>query len=128
MSPSGKTIFAFGCYLLVLGATLLLAPNLLLALFGFPLTEEVWIRIVGLLVIYLGIYYSLAGRRDMLPGNVVLCFQPAEERPPGGAIRMIEDAVMDDPKVDAVFGLHLSSSPVGTVGMRGGASQAPRRR
>ena len=67
MSPSGKTIFAFGCYLLVLGATLLLAPNLLLALFGFPLTEEVWIRIVGLLVIYLGIYYSLAGRRDLRP-------------------------------------------------------------
>lgn len=67
MSPSGKTVFAFGCYLLVLGAALLLVPNLLLTLFGFPQTEEVWIRIVGLLVIYLGIYYSLAGRRDIRP-------------------------------------------------------------
>jgi hypothetical protein len=67
MSPSGKTVFVFGCYLLLLGAALLLAPNLLLALFGFPLTQEVWIRVVGLLVIYLGIYYSLAGRRDIRP-------------------------------------------------------------
>ncbi|SIR02495.1 hypothetical protein [Aquipseudomonas alcaligenes] len=67
MSPSGKTVFVFGCYLLALGATLLLVPNLLLGLFGFPQTEEVWIRILGLLVIYLGIYYSLAGRRDLRP-------------------------------------------------------------
>jgi hypothetical protein len=67
MSPSGKTVFAFGCYLLALGAALLLVPNLLLSLFGFAQTEEVWIRVVGLLVICLGIYYGLAGRRDIRP-------------------------------------------------------------
>ena len=78
----------------------------------------------GHTAILLAVARILAGRRDPLPGNVVLCFQPAEERPPGGAIKMIEDGVMDDPKVDAVFGLHLIGSPVGTVGMRGGPSQA----
>ncbi len=78
----------------------------------------------GHTAILLAVARILSSRDRPLPGNVVLCFQPAEERPPGGAIRMVEDGVMDDPKVDAVFGLHLSSSPVGTVGMRGGASQA----
>lgn len=78
----------------------------------------------GHTAILLAVARILAARPETLAGNVVLCFQPAEERPPGGAIKMIEDGVMDDPKVDAVFGLHLSSQPVGTVGMRGGASQA----
>lgn len=66
MSYPGKTVFVFGCYMLLLCVPLLLAPNLLLGLFGFPLTDEVWIRIVGLLVLYLGIYYVLAGRNNLL--------------------------------------------------------------
>ena len=78
----------------------------------------------GHTAILLAVARLLSSRPDPLPGNVVLCFQPAEERPPGGAIKMIEDGVMDNPKVDAVFGLHLTSQPVGTVGMRPGASQA----
>ncbi|MCC7372495.1 MAG: amidohydrolase [Chloroflexi bacterium] len=66
----------------------------------------------------------LQERREALPGNVVLAFQPAEESPPGGAQGMIADGAMDDPKVDAAFGLHLTSAPVGTVGMRAGAAMA----
>ncbi|MDP3815987.1 hypothetical protein [Pseudomonas sp.] len=65
MSPSAKSVFVFGCYLLLLGIPLLLAPNLLLEVFGFPPTQEVWIRIVGLLVLYLGVYYVLAGRKEI---------------------------------------------------------------
>lgn len=76
----------------------------------------------GHTAILLAVARILAGQRDALAGNVVLCFQPAEERPPGGAIKMIEDGVMDDPKVDAVFGLHLTSTPAGTVGVRSGPS------
>ncbi len=67
MSYPGKTVFVFGCYMLLLSVPLLLAPNLLLGLFGFALTDEVWIRVVGLLVLYLGAYYVLAGRNDILP-------------------------------------------------------------
>ena len=66
----------------------------------------------------------LNNRRADLAGNIVLAFQPAEEHPPGGALGMIDDGVMDDPKVDAAFGLHLNSTPVGIVGMRSGPAMA----
>ena len=62
MSYPVKTLFVFGVYMLGLGLGLLLVPNLLLALFGFPQSDEVWIRVLGLLALYLGIYYVLAGR------------------------------------------------------------------
>jgi hypothetical protein len=65
MSSSAKSVFVFGCYMLLLGVPLLFVPNLLLGVFGFPPTQEVWIRIVGLLVLYLGVYYVLAGRKEI---------------------------------------------------------------
>ncbi|WP_347901894.1 hypothetical protein [Pseudomonas purpurea] len=64
MSHSGKTVFVFGLYMLLLGMPLLIAPNLLLPLFGFALTDEVWIRVMGQLALYLGIYYVWAGRKN----------------------------------------------------------------
>jgi amidohydrolase len=78
----------------------------------------------GHVAILLAVARVLNDRRAELPGNVVLAFQPSEERPPGGALAMIADGAMDDPKVDAVFGLHLVSAPVGTVGMRAGPAAA----
>jgi len=56
----------------------------------------------------------LAGMRKDLRGTVKFIFQPAEEGPPageeGGAALMIKDGVLDNPKVDVVFGLHINSS------------------
>lgn len=63
MSKTAFTLKAFGLYLLVLGVTLVAAPNVLLALFGLPTTSEVWIRVVGVLVFNIGLYY-LAGARS----------------------------------------------------------------
>jgi len=60
MTYAAKTIFAFGCYLLALGASLLLFPNAVLGVFGIAPTTEVWIRVVGMLVLFLGSYYGLA--------------------------------------------------------------------
>lgn len=58
-------------------------------------------------------------------GTVKLVFQPCEERAPGGAIRMIEEGVMDDPKVDAAFGLHVTPQlEVGQLGYRPGPASA----
>jgi amidohydrolase len=58
----------------------------------------------------------LAGRKRDISGRVVFLFQPAEERPPGGAIKMVEEGTLDG--VDAVFGLHLwQSFPTGKVGV-----------
>jgi len=50
---------------------------------------------------------ALQSIKDDLPGQVVLIFQPGEEQNPGGASLMIRDGVLDDPKVDAIFGLHV---------------------
>lgn len=64
MSRAANSVFLFGCYLLGLGAMLLTVPNLLLAAFTLPATDEVWIRVVGMLVLLLGIYYALAARAE----------------------------------------------------------------
>lgn len=65
MSRSAISLLAFGVYLWLLGATLIVAPNFLLGLFGMPGTEEVWIRIAGVLVLLLGYYYTSASRKEM---------------------------------------------------------------
>ncbi len=55
----------------------------------------------------------LSKMKNELPGTVVFLFQPAEEGPPGneegGAPLMIKEGAMDNPKVDAVFGMHIAS-------------------
>ena len=77
----------------------------------------------GHMAILMGAAKVLAGRRDTLPGTVVLLFQPAEEKPPGGARLMIEEGALEG--VDAIFGLHLwQPLPSGIVGLRAGASMA----
>ncbi len=66
MSKTAFTIKAFGCYLLVLGLALILVPNLLLSLFGVPQTTEVWIRVVGMVVLTEGIYYWAAAESEAM--------------------------------------------------------------
>jgi amidohydrolase len=71
--------------------------------------------------ILMGAAEVLAGIKDRLPGTVKFLFQPAEESPPvGGAGPMIEAGVLENPKVDAVFGLHVGPGPLGTVTYRAG--------
>ena len=66
----------------------------------------------------------LMDRRDEFAGTVKVLFQPAEEGG-GGAKVMIDEGVMDDPKVEAVFGLHMDQdSPVGTIGWVAGPAGA----
>jgi uncharacterized membrane protein len=66
MSKSARSVFVFGVYLAVLGIVLLIAPNFLLGMFVLPSTTEVWIRIVGMLVLFLGFYYTQAARKEMI--------------------------------------------------------------
>ncbi len=65
MSKAARSVFVFGLYLAVLGIVLLLVPNVLLALFFLPTTTEVWVRVVGMLVLFLGFYYTQAARKEM---------------------------------------------------------------
>ncbi|HVU97206.1 MAG TPA: amidohydrolase [Puia sp.] len=56
----------------------------------------------------------LAGMKDRLKGTVKFIFQPAEEGPPageeGGADLMIKEGVLENPKVDVLFGLHMAAA------------------
>ncbi len=67
--------------------------------------------------------------RSELPGTVKLIFQPAEEGPPpgeeGGARLMIKEGALENPKPEAIFGLHVvAAGPTGTIFYRAGATNA----
>ena len=72
----------------------------------------------------LGVAMMLNEIKDELHGNVKLIFQPAEEVE-GGALPMIKEGVLENPKVDAVFGGHLwGSIEEGKVAVKHGAMMA----
>ena len=70
--------------------------------------------------ILMGVAEILSENKDKINGTVKFIFQPAEEGPPpgeeGGARLMIKEGVLENPDVDAIFGLHINSeTPVGTL-------------
>lgn len=70
----------------------------------------------------LGAAKILCGNRDKFSGTVKLIFQPSEDTLPGGAKEMVEKGVMENPHVDAIFGLHMvpDESVVGEVELHKG--------
>jgi amidohydrolase len=70
--------------------------------------------------ILMGAAEVLAGMKDRLPGTVKFFFQHAEETPPGGALALIEAGALENPKVDAIFALHVFPGRAGTVTYRAG--------
>lgn len=72
------------------------------------------------IAILMGVAEILSKHKDKIKGTVKFIFQPAEEGPPpgeeGGASLMIKEGVLENPKVDAIFGLHINSAtPVGVI-------------
>lgn len=67
MSRAARSLFAFGIYLVALGLFLLIAPNLLITWFGVPATHDVWIRVVGMLVMLMAYYDIQAARKEPTP-------------------------------------------------------------
>ena len=64
-----------------------------------------------------------------MPGTVVFLFQPAEEGAPegeeGGASLMVKEGALDNPKVEAAFGMHIESNiPAGDIQYKSGAFMA----
>ncbi|MBS1554831.1 MAG: amidohydrolase [Bacteroidetes bacterium] len=75
------------------------------------------------IAILMGAAEILAKNKGDLKGTIVFLFQPAEEGAPdgeeGGAALMVKEGVLDNPKVEAAFGLHINSlTPVGTITYR----------
>lgn len=68
----------------------------------------------GHVAVLMGVAEVLAGMKKDLKGTVKFIFQPAEEGPPpgeeGGAALMTKQGALENPKVDAIFGLHMSSA------------------
>jgi amidohydrolase len=79
--------------------------------------------------ILMGVADVLSRLRNEIAGSVKFIFQPAEEMPPegeeGGALLMIKEGVLENPRVDAIFGLHvISLIPSGMIGYRPGPLMA----
>lgn len=75
------------------------------------------------IAILMGVAEIFSKMKNDLKGTIVFLFQPAEEGAPdgeeGGAALMIKEGLLDDPKVEAVFGLHINSlTPVGMLTYR----------
>ena len=81
------------------------------------------------MAILMGVAQVLSGMQKDLKGTVKFMFQPAEEGAPkgeaGGAEQMIKEGVLENPKVDVVFGLHINAqTEVGEITYRPGGTMA----
>ncbi|MBN2312924.1 MAG: amidohydrolase [Sedimentisphaerales bacterium] len=81
------------------------------------------------MAILMGVAEILASMKKDLKGSVKFIFQPAEEGAPsgeqGGARLMVQEGVLENPKVDVIFGLHVwATKEVGTIGYRPGGAMA----
>jgi amidohydrolase len=81
------------------------------------------------MAILMGVAEVLAGMKKDIAGTVKFIFQPAEEGVPvgeeGGAELMVKQGVLQNPKVDVIFGLHINSqTPVGQITYRPGGIMA----
>ncbi|HKQ24813.1 MAG TPA: amidohydrolase [Burkholderiales bacterium] len=79
--------------------------------------------------ILMGVAELLAGMKRLLAGSIKFIFQPAEEGPPpgeeGGAALMIRQGVLENPKPDVIFGLHVFAGvEAGTIAYRPGPAMA----
>lgn len=67
--------------------------------------------------IALGIAKVLSSLKDEINGTIVFIFQPAEETF-SGAYKMIDDGIFNTIKPEAIFGLHVSPLPTGTISVK----------
>jgi len=61
MKASARSVYYFGLYLYVVGLNLLVIPNIFLKTIQLPQTNEVWIRVAGILVLCIAYYYHRNG-------------------------------------------------------------------
>lgn len=66
MSKSAKSVLIFGIYLALVGLILLLIPNALITPFGIEPTNEVWIRLSGILLMALAVYYTIGAKHEIV--------------------------------------------------------------
>lgn len=67
MGKSARSIQVFSIYMAATGISLMLAPVLVLGLFSVPPTTEVWIRVVGMLMLWIGLFQFVMARHELRP-------------------------------------------------------------
>lgn len=75
MSHPARSIYAAALYVIILGSGLVIVPNLVLSVFGLPQTDEVWIRLLGMMTIFIGVFQwhiAHAELRDLFYLTVIL--------------------------------------------------------
>lgn len=64
MNPTAVSIFYYSFYMMGMGLGLFLIPNVILGVFGFPATTEIWVRMLGLLAFCTGLLYLYCSRTN----------------------------------------------------------------
>ena len=64
MTSTAKSIFYYSFYMLGMGLGLLFVPDLLLGIFGFDATNDIWIHVLGLFAFCAGMLYFYCGRTN----------------------------------------------------------------
>lgn len=80
MTAAAKSVYYFGFYLYVVGLTLIFIPNIFLKTLQLQETNEVWVRVVGVLAFCIGYYYHRAGAENIksfykhtIPTRIIVC-------------------------------------------------------
>jgi len=66
MSKSAKSVLIYGIYLAINGLMLLLIPNVLTSSLGIEPTNEVWIRLSGILLMAIAVYYIIGAKYEII--------------------------------------------------------------
>ncbi|NWG17040.1 MAG: hypothetical protein HXY41_10425 [Chloroflexi bacterium] len=66
MSRPARSLAVFSVYVILLGLALLVIPDVWLPLYGLPKAADVWVRVVGMLLVLLAFYYVQAARHEMM--------------------------------------------------------------
>ena len=92
MSAAAKSLFAFGIYAVVAGATLIIVPNLLITTLGFPPARDGWVRVVGALALFVGTYHIVCARNELLAYIRATVCTTGLRRRPRAARHYVSDA------------------------------------
>ncbi|MGA2480916.1 MAG: hypothetical protein ABSG63_19400 [Spirochaetia bacterium] len=67
MTRAGRSFFYFGFWVLVCGLSLMLAPGLALRVAGITTSSDIMLRVFGTVLLYMAIFYMVAGRFSSIP-------------------------------------------------------------
>lgn len=65
MSYAARSVYVASVYVIGLGCALILIPNVTLGMFGLPQTDEIWIRMLGMMTLFLGIFQLQFARAEL---------------------------------------------------------------